>query len=324
MRLDLHRAYLAAPSAATLEPLLQWDYRIRSRDLTTYLAPYEFSNWATDRKAVAALHGLADLTGGTGLWDDTPTTEAEIQTALDAAVANNALAPFATKGFSQDLVRVSGLQSAVTLRGRFGYQVVSGSWWVHGSGTLTITATGGIASQDKGPDHLQLYDWASGDVLLDTDVPEDRADRQHVVTLQADHLYRLEVTCGGGVEFSWTPGFGFTLLSNEVVGYFTGAGTSSVFFYVPVDTPTVGFYAQTGTVIKLYDATGAQVGGNIEAHFDYHAVEVPPLRAGAVWEITGVGAKWGLLTVPPGFALAPEELLVPREVAEDDGLVIIP
>ena len=96
-----------------------------------------------------------------------------------------------------------------------------------------------------------------------------------------------------------------------------------MFFYVPTDTQTVGFYAQAGTTVKLFDATGAQVGDTIEARFDYYAVEVQG-RGGAVWKISGVNANLGLLTVPPGFALAPEELLVPREVAEEDGLVIIP
>ena len=225
--------------------------------------------------------------------------------------------------FSVNVTAQLPRRQPVPTRGHFGYQVASGSWWVHGSGALTITATGGKARQDKGPDHFRLYDWASGDVLLDTEVPEDNVERQYAATLQADHLYRLEVTCGGGVAFTWTNGFGFTLLSNEVFDYFKG-GTSTVFFYVPTDTQTVGFYAQAGTTVKLFDATGAQVGDTIEAHFDYHAVEVPQSRGGAVWQISGVNAKLGLLTVPPGFALAPEELLVPREVAEQDGLLIIP
>jgi hypothetical protein len=323
VHLDLYRAYIVEPSATTLEPLLQWDYRIRSRDLTTYRAPYETSTWATDRKAVAALHGLADLTAGTGVWEDTPTTEAEILTALASAVENNALIPFPTVGFSQDLVPVSGLTSSTPKPTHFQYQSVSGTWWVHGTGTLTITAAGGRAGQDQGPDHFRLYDWASGEVLLDTDVPEDRVSRDYPVTLQSDHLYRLEVTCAGGVKFSWTPGFGFTLLSSELVGYFTGAGASSVVFYVPKGTQSVGFYAQAGT-IKLYDATGAQVGDTVVAHHDYYSVAVPQGQDGSVWEITGVNGAWGLLTVPPGFALAADELLVPREVAEQDGLAVVP
>lgn len=322
VHLDLYRAYVVAPSATTLEPLLQWDYRIRSRDLITYRAPYDTSTWATDRRAVAALHGLSDLADGT-VWADAPTIETEIAAALATAVANNALIPFATVGFSQDLVRVSGLTSSTPPNKPpyFDYQLVSGSWWVHGSGTLTINARGGRAYQDKGPDHFRLYDWASGEVLLDCDVPEDRVARDYVATLEAEHLYRLEVTCAGGVSFKWTRGFGFTLLSTELVGYF--AANLQAVFYVPKNTQTVGFYAQAGT-IKLYDATGAQVGGDIVADHDYYSVAVPQDRDGSVWEITGVGAAWGLLTVPPGFALAADELLVPREVAELDGLAVVP
>jgi len=326
VHLDLYRAYVVASSAATLEPLLQWDYRIRSRDLTTYRAPYDTSTWAKDRRAVAALHGLSDLTDGTGVWADSPTTETEILDALATAIANSALIPFATVGFSEDLVRVSGLTfSAPPSKPPHlsKYQSVSGSWWVHGSGTLTINAAGGQAAQDQGPDHFRLYDAASGTVLLDADVPEDQVARDYGVTLEADHLYRLEVTCAGGVAFSWTSGFGFTLLSTELVGYFTGAGASSVLFYVPEKTQTVGFFAQAGT-IKLYDGTGAQVGDTIVAGYDYYSVAVPQDRDGSVWEITGVNGAWGLLTVPPGFALAADELLVPREVAEADGLAVVP
>jgi hypothetical protein len=323
VHLDLYRAYVVAPSATTLEPLLQWDYRIRSRDLTTYRAPYETSSWATDRKAVAALHGLSDLEDGAQVWADSPTTETEIVDALAVAVAGNALIPFATVGFSQDLVAVSGLTCSPPLPPYFNYQSVSGSWWVQGSGTLTISASGGVARQDKGPDHFRLYDVASGDALLDVDVPEDQVERDYVVALASDHLYRLEVTCAGGVRFSWTRGFGFTLLSTELAGYFTGSGEARAIFYVPKRTQIVGFYAQTGT-IALYDATGTQVGSKIAADHDYYSVAVPEGRDGATWEITGVNGAWGLLTVPPGFALAAEELLVPREVAELDGLTLVP
>jgi hypothetical protein len=125
------------------------------------------------------------------------------------------------------------------------------------------------------------------------------------------------------VRFSWTRGFGFTLLSTELVGFFTGSGDARAVFYVPKGTQIVGFYAQAGT-IALYDATGTQVGDQIAADHDYYSVAVPEGRDGSVWEITGVNGAWGLLTVPPGFALAADELLVPREVAELDALPMVP
>jgi hypothetical protein len=49
-----------------------------------------------------------------------------------------------------------------------------------------------------------------------------------------------------------------------------------------------------------------------------YAVDVPPGQEGRVWRIQSAAAPVRLLTVPSYFALNPERLLLPAEVAAKD------
>lgn len=319
------RSYQISKSATTLEPVLQWCFRIRKRDIITYRAAYSDVGLTTDRQAIAALYGKADLLVNQPVWADTPTTESEIRTLLTAAVAANALLSFVPVGYSLDLVRVGGLTHASSVRGAFVEQTKSTEFWYHAGSADIFTFKGGVVSQLKGPDHVKIYEFASGEVIWEQDIPEDRVSRTTApgngfyptIPTKAQRLYKIAVTAAGGLTWSWQVGTGVTFIPTEDLSIFT-AGYSG-YFYVPVGTTQIGFFAQNGT-IRLFSADNVQQGGNIVAANDYYSVTVPEGKDGQCWKMTGAVNKFGLMTVPPEMALAPAELLLPREVQEADGL----
>lgn len=320
----LYRAYTAAKSAATLEPLMKWSWRIRGRDLIAWLAPYFEPQWAADRKAVAALYGLSDLNQlvGSTIWGDAPTTDSEIRAELAADIAANALIPFTLVGYTSDMVPVTGLTHTSTVRGTFVYERNSATgeqaWWYQAKTTADqFTVKGGIAFNRT--DHIKIYDHVTQEVIVDQDIPYDQIARTVTVNGVVGRIYRIEMTTPGGTQWSWTAGMHVAVATTPDLGLFSAA--YSGYFYVPRGTVTVGFYASGGTV-RFFSADNVQVGANIVADHAYYQVSVPAGKDGQVWRFSGVNGPFGLLTVPPIWAQRPEELFLPREVCTADGLTI--
>jgi hypothetical protein len=325
---DLYRRYTTDPNASTLEPLLQFMFRIRERDVVTYSAFYDMPTYATDRKAVAALHSLSDLTKNSNVWPDTATTLPELQSLLASIVAANALLPFEPIGYTNDLVRVAGLSHASSVRGAFVEQTKSFDWdYFSTTGADVFTFKGGVVRQDKGPDHVQVLEFASGEVVWDEDIPADQVSRttqpgngfypEVLTTPQTRYIIR--VTAAGGLTWSWAKGSGVSIATTPDVPVFTGS--FSGYFYWPRGVPRLGFFGN-GT-IRFFSADNIQVNQTNAAN-DYYAFDVPldgsgNPKDGQAYKFTGA-TKLGLLTVPPNWAEDEGEIAVPVEVLEADGL----
>lgn len=324
--LHLLRAWSSSQTTAAFEALLRYLYRDRHCDEWCFMGPYSTSLWATQRKAVAALHALSDLTATSGatIWGDAQTTEPELVALLTAALPLNPAIPFTLVGFSNDYVRASGLANTRP-RGTFGTGTEINravQYWMQGSGTTHIVLTGGIVRSDLGPDHVTITERASGTVLLDVDVAADGTPQAYDLPLVLGSLYLVDVTSKGGCKVAPSTGTGFWRVLDAGLGDHH-AGVNA-FVYVPrrsgpYGVDVFGFFANGGT-ISVFDRNAVRIFGPVVASQSYLSFTIPDGVDGTVIEIVGAIGAWSPLTTPPGAALAAGEIGVPREVAVADGL----
>lgn len=335
----LWRVYLATPGAPTFSPVLQWCYRIRARDVTTYTAFYDLNTYQIDRKAVAALHSLSDLTTanvGT-IYADTPTTRDEILALLTSIVATNALIPFTPVNFSDtDLVRVSGLTHISTTPGAFVAQVKDQEFWYHASGADILTFQAGVVRQDVGAVHVRIYEFSSGDDLWEEDIPEDKVSRNTAsgfwpaIVTKPQVLYKIAITnAKPGLTWSWGSGTGIVFQTTDDLAVFTSS--YSGYFYVPQGTTQIGWFAQSGTIRMssadnvdrpIYNADGTLVGTVLTASNNYYITPVPEGCDRQLWRVRSPSNKFRLYTVPRELFHDPTEVLLPRSVVESDALTL--
>jgi hypothetical protein len=214
------------------------------------------------------------------------------------------------------------------VRGAFVEQTKSFDWdYFSTTGADIFTFKGGVVHQDKGPDHVRVLEFASGEVVWDEDIPEDQVSRttqpgnglypEVLTTPQTRYIIR--VTIAGGLTWSWAKGTGVSIATTPDVPVFTGS--FSGYFYWPRGVAQMGFFGN-GT-IRFFSADNVQV-NQTNATNDYYAFDVPLDGSGApkdgqVYKFTGA-TKLALLTVPPNWAEDAGELAVPLEVLEADGL----
>jgi hypothetical protein len=326
-----YRAYLITTTDTTsrdaYETLLQWKFRIRERDIVSYKADYDEPDYATDRKAVAALHSLSDLTEHSAVWTDTPTTESEIRTLLATAIASNAAVPFDTRSYSDTYVHPTSLTHPSTIRGDFTEQSGDASgdlaWYYRYTTGDVLTIKAGVISQVKGPGHFRIYENDSQVTVLEFDVTEDRVnhltgtDLPSLSSLINGKMYRIEVTNARcGITWSWTHGAQINVVSSVDKREFTA--TFSGYFYVDVASAAagvLGWYAQSGTV-KIFNPSNVQIFSQAASSNYYQVAITTP----GVYKFTGPTSIIGLLTCSPLWAEHPSELLVPIEIAISDSL----
>ena len=78
-----------------------------------------------------------------------------------------------------------------------------------------------------------------------------------------------------------------------------------------------GYWSKVGC--ELVDPDGAVALVNA-VHNAYFALPVPSGQDGQIWQIRKCNPLCYLMTVPPQAARSPQELLLPREVVDADGL----
>jgi hypothetical protein len=92
-----------------------------------------------------------------------------------------------------------------------------------------------------------------------------------------------------------------------------------MYFYVPKHTATIEYYWQ-GRPHKVIDPQGKVV-QEVKSSGEFVSIPVPPGMDGQLWSFTqlALGHLW-FFNLPNYLAASPEALLLPRQVAEDDGL----
>lgn len=160
----------------------------------------------------------------------------------------------------------------------------------------------------------------AGDVIREGEL--SRGDDCHTLSLVVPKagLYTLESKPIGGMNSAVPEDRAntFSLLENRSDMRFTLSGTRDLnFFYVPKGTREFQYYWD-GHSHSIFDPSGAEFRKVMET--GYITVPVPTGMDGAAWSFNGRWDTRRFINIPNFIAPSPRALLVPREVAEKDGL----
>ena len=163
----------------------------------------------------------------------------------------------------------------------------------------------------------------TGKLVVEGQLPKDEDYHALKLPVPMPGLYRFECK-GGNMNSAVEPGKAntFSLLEDRGMMRYTMNGLGGRnFFYVPKGTREFQFY-WAGDVHKLYDPSG-KVLLKIEISQDYQTVAVPEGMDGKVWSFDGRWNTRKFINIPNYIAPSPDALLIPRELAEKDGLTIL-
>lgn len=199
------------------------------------------------------------------------------------------------------------------------------------SGTIRLFSISGepleisIKSGKNGAADIGAYtlEDPSGKVVSQGRIPQDESEHALTLNVPSAGLYLFRYSPVGAWSYSTPPGTPNTLSSDEQgegARYTLNGQGGRNFFYVPKDTKQIQ-YIWGGGEHNLYDPTGSVAATITDTH-DYITVDVPPGMDGAVWSFNGRYSPRHFVNIPGFFAPSPESLLIPRELAEKDGLTI--
>ncbi|NQU10697.1 DUF4838 domain-containing protein [bacterium] len=117
--------------------------------------------------------------------------------------------------------------------------------------------------------------------------------------------------------------------------HFTVYNHSYLYFYVPQGTTNIHLYAQRGNLFGIRQPDGTWVGQDrgernpyriarsLEGNGAYQVIPVPPGMDGKVWSsVDMVSGSFHFFNIPTILFVRPDNVIVPREVAVNDGLTI--
>ena len=325
--LELYRAFTGADAAAktdAFDAMMAHVWRIREMHLVHYRCFFYDSVNAPYLAALETRYGIADLnpyvpTDGNP-WPGGAFGADEITALIDAGIAANPPLPFEGVAFSLDLVKPTAFDALVKARTSFVYEQGNQTWyiWIASAQTsFDFSAKAGIAYLTKGDTTLTLVNVAGGAVEATLVLPADRVARAYSIPVSGSGLFRLDVVDQGGFDVDWDSTFAVTKVLSEATP--TGFHADwALYFYVPVGTAVIGgYWSKVGC--ELVDPDGAVALVNA-VHNAYFALPVPSGQDGQIWQIRKCNPLCYLMTVPPQAARSPQELLLPREVVDADGL----
>jgi hypothetical protein len=152
--------------------------------------------------------------------------------------------------------------------------------------------------------------------------PEPKVLMKHKIEVPAPGLYYLNYNDPGAYwTFNAKPD---QIASIVVLPEFTGGRTAKVlqdmYFYVPKGTKKLEYFTVNKHWVIGPDGSEQQ---RVEQTNEYISVPVPDGMDGKVWRLRNLDlGKIYFNNAPSYFATSPDSLLVPREVAEKDGLQI--
>lgn len=229
--------------------------------------------------------------------------------------------------FSTDLVPAKPLGLVSESRGQWNesqrgrMEVLT--WIEPDARSIELQVRGGLIAhyRDRGNVVFELFadkEATLQPVAEDRSVPPDGEIRAIRLTSPYSGLHRLQWNDGNDrTEVRLPEGLPWTIRST-IDAPMRLSGRWTLYFYVPVGKSSVGGYASE-TTGQIVDANGRTVldFGAMEGP-GYFEVQVPPGTDGKLWKIQQATGVRNLMTVPPYLARSADELLLPREVVEND------
>lgn len=260
-----------------------------------------------------------------------PFTEQEFNAFVENGIAAHDLSEvdFETVEYSDELVPATplNLKTPPTVGGisasRYSRQFYT--WVKNAPSSLDLTITGGLIPHYRNLGNVKIdlvkiggeSDTGEIETLVahDESTPPDGETYTVSLPVKETGLYRITVSDGGDKTLvGWQEGTPMTIVSTLDVPAALGAPWT-LYFYVPKNTPIIGFYANgTG---DLCDPDGKVVMSMVEKA-KFYSIPVPKGQDGALWTFSSARGSRRLMTVPPCMARSAEELLLPKEVVEQD------
>lgn len=305
---------------AAFEQLIRHAYRMRTTMMIHAYALYRDLD-ARDKSVSIPDTAAVRVPENENPWKDSrPWERAEIAGLIREGIANRPLRDFQTVSFSSDLVPARPLRLPDVPTGSVGIYSRSPrsyfTWVEQQPAKLALNVTAGIIYTNQGPVRIRLYrPGQSDDRPLQT--VEAAADKQpHALELRAESpgLHRIEIAGGGAASTEWPENTAMTVESSaDRPGSFHGRWT--LYFYVPRGTRVIGGFSSGEGVLRDPE-------GNEAIEFTrkpgYFRVPVAAGADGQLWKFDRCSGDKRLMTVPPYLARNAEELLLPREVVEND------
>jgi hypothetical protein len=250
-----------------------------------------------------------------------PFADSEIAAIVKTGIATRKLFNFEPIAFSEQLVPATKLKLPMVKTGSAGlYSRGVRNFYTYidtAPAELKLKASGGVVYQNKGDAVFSLYpeDEVESKSVADAKIAPDKTERDVVLKTTYKGLHRIEVSDhSAGTRTSWPDGMPMTLVSrsDSPVNF---AGRWSLYFYVPKGTKTIGGYASG--MGDLLDGSGKKV-HTFDKAAAYFSVPVPAGQDGKLWKFQNSTGQRFLMTVPPCLARNERELLLPREVVEQD------
>ncbi len=231
--------------------------------------------------------------------------------------------------FSNDLVSADPLKleevvagSAPRGRGKRTYYALV----ERGRAAIELQITGGLIKhyRDRGNVRVELHKLGGASesgqreqlIATDQSVPPDGVKRTVSLPVKEAGLYRIDLSDGGDLtSVDWAKGQRISFHSSLDAPISTH-GRWSLYFYVPRGTKVIGLYGNGEATIQ--NPAGETVFSLDQRTPGYHSIPVEPGTDGKLWKVHHASAEIRLLTVPPYLARSPGELLLPREVIEQD------
>lgn len=263
---------------------------------------------------------------------DTPLTHVEIERDFQ-----DGLQHFATKirnigaqvKFSEDLVPIKWPDS---IKGT-GAAVESKQWYqgpmryalysIHGEPLEFVTWAGDAWN---GINRFTVTDARGNEIAKGQ--PKNKETLVHKVAVPAPGLYYLNYDDGGSFwSMTMQPGRVASIPMGQTSDYRNSQVMQDMYFYVPKGTRKIEYYYSKTAFHPggPHDVIGpdGKVQKAVDVNGDYVSVSVPPGMDGKLWRFHQpvLGFFW-FNNVPNYLAASPDALLVPREVAAKDGLVV--
>lgn len=237
-----------------------------------------------------------------------------------------------SRKYSNDLVPVSFPQlksRKMSFGGRSGGKAMRFALYSIGGEPLRFSVTPGsslVKGRLAGRPAIYTLTSADGKAVSKGELAQDKQVKELEIKVPRAGLYFLNYEeFGGGAKFLAVPGLPVALLLDKET-----PGTVSIpplYFYVPKGLRNIQFFTQDARphswTVRGPDDKVARVVGTKSKVGEVVNIPVPEGQDGKVWWFHDFAfGRLRMLNLPEFVSFSPNQLLVPREVAEKDGLQI--
>lgn len=329
---DLYRSAEGDARQAAFEAMIRHAYRMRRTMMIHTKAVYR-DVVARDKRVSIPKGATWSVPEDRNPWKSSePFSATELSTFLREGMKRRTPVElnFEPISYSEDLIPATALNlksvppgSAQRGRGRRSFY----AYIEKAPAELSLTITGGLIAhyRDRGNIRVELRKLGGAsstgerETLAATDrsVPPDGKPR--TITLRAGEsgLYRIDVSDGGDLTSVNWPSANRICLKSSIDQPIKTNGRWSLYFYVPRGTTTIGLHAESRG--RIHGPSGKELLNLEGTPAGYHSIPVSSGADGKLWMIRSAAGSIRLLTVPPYLARSEKELLLPREVVEQDG-----